>query len=340
MPGRLQFALQLNPQHGADRAPDEVFRGLAAEVRAAAEAGFDAVSMGQHFALKEFQRVATMPGLARLAAEAGSMAVGPAVLLLPLHHPVVVAEELASLDVMTGGRAFAGFGMGYREAEFAALGVPLNERVGRFREGLEIIRRLWTDDDVSYAGRHYRLARVTCNPKPLHQLPVWLAGTSDRAVARAARLGDGWFVGPHPALEEITRQVDVFRRAWNAAGKAGRPFELPVIRETFVADTHAEAVATAAPVLERLYRDIYVQWKQNEAMADPTEFSRSFDDIAKDRFILGTPDECAATIARYREIGMSHLFVRFDWTPGVDAAAVVRSIRLFGAAVITRFRHA
>jgi alkanesulfonate monooxygenase SsuD/methylene tetrahydromethanopterin reductase-like flavin-dependent oxidoreductase (luciferase family) len=179
---------------------------------------------------------------------------------------------------------------------------------------------------------------VTVDPKPLQKPrpPIWLAANSDAAVERAARIGDGWIIGPHSAIDELERQAALFRKSWRAAGKSGAP-ELPIIRETFVAPTRREAVEKARPCLEQLYRSIYIKWKQNEAMSDPSELSWAFDRLAKNRFILGSPEECIDQIKEYRErLGTDDLLVRFDWTPGLAQEEILTSMKLFGEKVIQR----
>ena len=107
-----------------------------------------------------------MPLLARLAAEAEGMRLGPGLLLLPLLNPVIVAEETATLDWLTGGKAIIGLGLGYRKEEFDSIGVPFKERVPRFVEGVEVIRKLWRDDVVEHRGRFHTLSGVPASLKP------------------------------------------------------------------------------------------------------------------------------------------------------------------------------
>ena len=155
-------------------------------------------------------------------------------------------------------------------------------------------------------------------------------------MERAARIGDGWIIGPHSAIEELERQVDLYRGAWAAAGKQGRP-DMPIIREAFVARSRKEAVEKAQPCLEQLYRSIYIKWKQNEAMSDPDELSWAFDRLAKNRFILGSPEECIDQVKEYESrLGATHLLVRFDWTPGLPQKEILTAMRLFGEEVIQK----
>ena len=334
----MKFCLQLNPQVSIDKPAASLMPTLIEQVRMADAAGFDAFSMGDHYNIPGLQRLNQIPALARLCAEAKRCAAGTAVTLLGLRHPVTVASELASLDVLNDGRSFAAFGLGYRAEELSAFNLTKKQRFQRFIEGVEIIKRLWTEDHVSYNGEAFTISDVTVDPKPLKKPrpPIWLAANTDIAVERAARLGDGWMIGPHSAIEELERQVEICRKSWSAAGKTGTP-ETPIIRETFVAKSRKEALEKARPCLEHLYRSVYIKWKQNEAMNDPSELAWAFEKLAAGRFILGSPSECIDQIQEYKErLGVSYMLPRFDWTPGLPQDEILASMRLFGEQVIQK----
>jgi len=334
----VKIGVQLNPQVSLDKPGTSLMPTLIEQVRVADAAGFDAFSMGEHYNIPGLQRLHQIPALARLCAEAKHCAVGTAVTLLGLRHPVTVANELASLDIINNGKSFAAFGLGYRDDELNAFELTREQRFRRFVEGIEIIKRLWTEDHVSYEGKEFKIKDVSVDPKPLQKPrpPIWIAANSDAAVERAARIGDGWIIGPHSAIEELERQMSLFRKAWAAAGKQERP-DIPIIREAFVARSRKEAVEKAQPCLEELYRYIYIKWKQNEAMSDPDELSWAFDRLAQHRFVLGSPQECIDQIQEYEErLGASRLLCRFDWTPGLPQEEILAGMRLFGEKVIQK----
>lgn len=334
----MKFCLQLNPQVSIDKPGESLMLTLIEQVRVADAVGFDAFSMGDHYNIPGLQRLNQVPALARLCAETQHCAVGTAVTLLGLRHPVTLASELASLDVLNGGKSFAAFGLGYRDEELKAFNLTKKQRFQRFVEGVEIIKRLWTEDHVSFRGDAFTLTDVSVDPKPLckPRPPIWLAANTDAAVKRAATLGDGWMIGPHSAIDELERQVDLCRQSWMAAGKADEP-ETPIIRETFVAASRQEAMEKARPCLEHLYRALYIKWKQNEAMNDPNELAWAFDRLAQGRFILGSPAECIDQIHEYKErLGISYMLPRFDWTPGLPQDEILASMRLFGERVIQK----
>lgn len=334
----MKIGVQLNPQVSIQKPGHTLMQTLIEQVRVADQSGFHGFSMGEHYNIPGLQRLHQVPALARLCAETTHCEVGTAITLLGLRDPVSLASELASLDVLNGGKSFVGFGLGYRNEELSAFGLTKAQRLQRFVEGIEIFKRLLTEDHVSFDGKEYRLKDVTVDPKPLQKPrpPIWIAANSDAAVERAARLGDGWMIGPHSAIAELEHQVHLFRAAWKKNGRSGTP-DLPIIRETFVAADRAEAVAKARPCLEELYRSIYIKWKQNEAMSDPNELSWNFDRLANDRFILGAPQECIDQIKEYEQrLGATYMLVRFDWTPGLPQQEILKSMRLFGEKVIQK----
>ena len=220
----MKIGVQLNPQVSIDKPAASLMPTLIEQVRVADQSGFHAFSMGEHYNIPGLQRVHQIPALARLCAEVKHCAVGTAVMLLGLRHPVTVANELATLDVLNNGRSFAAFGLGYRDDELNAFHLTKAQRFHRFVEGIEIIKKLWTEDHVSFAGKEFQIKDVTVDPKPLQKPrpPIWIAANSDTAVERAAKVGDDWIIGPHSAIEELERQVSLFRKDPGVRGKKRR----------------------------------------------------------------------------------------------------------------------
>lgn len=324
----MQFGLVLNPQAPAGDDPGALFEGLVGQTAAAREAGFDLLTMGQHY-LADYVQLQSIPTLSRLAAVAGSMTIGPGVVLLPLHHPIQIAEQLATLDSFTAG-TIAGVGAGYRDVEFESFGIPKAERAGRLREGMELLDALWTERDVTYDGEYYAVDGVTIDPRPAEKPPIWVAANGTSAVVRAARYGDAWFVNPHSTIAEIAEQKE---RYDDVRRERGEDTAVPLIREAFVAPTAEGARETARTYLESKY-ERYVDWGQDEAMEDERDLHRAFEELAADRFLLGTPAEVCSTIERYRErLDLSHLVVRIHW-PGMAYGRAIECIDLFGDEVI------
>lgn len=145
----------------------------------------------------------------------------PAVLVLPQRQAALVAKQAAELDVLSGGRLRLGVGIGWNEAEYEALGQDFRSRARRFEEQIEVLRALWSQDLVTFRGEHHKLTDVGLNPGPLRRpLPLWLGAFETRAIARAGRLADGWFLNPRVAPgSEAEALIGAFRAAAREAGR-------------------------------------------------------------------------------------------------------------------------
>ncbi len=332
----MRLGLGLSVQHLPDDSQAARFQEHLEQVRLARAVGFTSVWASQHYLSDPFTYFQPIPTLARVAAEAPGMTLGTGCLLLPLHHPVEVAEQLATLDVVAGGRLVVGVGLGYRDVENEAMGQDPRKRVGRLVEGLEVIERLWNGEPVSYDGKHFRLRDVRIWMRPLQRPrpPIWLAANGDAGVKRAARLGDAWLMNPHATLATLERQQALFRATRREVGRppAG---ETPLIKECYVAPDSAAAFAEAAHFLEAKYR-AYRRWEQDKALPTGESFDLGFEELARDRFVIGDPARVVEEIARYRErLGVTTLIVRLQW-PGMEQAKVLRSIRLLGEKALPR----
>src|SRR5262249_27887541 len=255
-----------------------------AMVRHARDRGWNSLFTGQHYLNEgDNKQLQTVPFLARLAAEAGEMTIGLGILLLNLHNPVYTAETVATLDVIARGNFIFGVGLGYRDVEFDAFGVPRGERVKRFETYLDLVQRLWTHDRVSFEGFGIRLDNVRMNIRPVQKPrpPIWMAANNDPAVRRAARMADAWLINPHSTSDTIRRQLAVYRAELTAAGK-GAPCELPLIKEVFCARDRATALELAGPYLLSQNRD-YSQWGAGKVMPRGTDLNRSLAHLIQGR---------------------------------------------------------
>ena len=334
---RVKFGLGLSVQHLPDEPQAVRFREHVEQVRLARAVGFTSIWASQHYLSDPFTYFQPIPTLARLAADARGLTLGTGVLLLPLHHPVDIAEQLATLDVIADGRLVCGVGLGYRDVENTAMGHDPKQRVGRLVEGLEVLERLWSGEPVDYEGRHFNLRSVRISMRPMQspRPPIWLAANSDGGVRRAARLGDAWLMNPHTTLATLERQLALFRRERTALGRPA-PAEIPLIKECYVSPEAATAVAEAARFVGPKYQ-AYRRWEQDKALPAGESFDASFDQLARDRFLVGDPARIVDEIARYRErLGVTMMIFRLQW-PGMDQERVLRSIRLLGQKVLLKF---
>ena len=338
MTAQFQFGLVVRGQAEQGEDISRRFQETLAIVRLADRLGFDSITKTAHYSAYPFQMLQLVPMLARLAAETPRLRLNAGVLLLPLLSPLHVAEEFATLDVISGGKVILGVGLGYRDVEFKAFGVPRTQRARRFEANLVAVRRLWTEDKVSMKADHFELDDASCLPKPLQRPhpPIWVGANADRAVERAARLGDCWYIGPGVEIATVERQMELYRRALDAAGKPF-PAELPMRREVFVAKTRAEAIRLCAPYLGAKYK-AYHSWGQ-ELPADDSGFDQDFESLIGDRFLIGSPDEVAEQIlAIHRRLGVNHLVMSTEWA-GMPESLAIETIDMIAKELFPRVKQ-
>ena len=322
----LYLATQFTP--GTPLGPQAA--NLVEQVRAARAAGFESLWAAQHFITAPVQMFQTVPLLARLAPEAEGMRIGPNILVFPALNPVLVAEEAATMDWLCGGRYVLGLGLGYREAEFTALGAPHRSRAGRLREGVELVRRLWTEDRVTHRGRHFTVedAGLSLKPKQRPGPPIWIAAVVEKAIERAAALGDEWLITFYPTVRTLAGQLAHYREARAAAGRPPAA-EYPLCRECHVGATMAQALADAEGPMRYKYA-AYASWGQDDILDEADRFDQPFDRFRADRFIVGDEAWVKDEIERYRDtLGIRHFIMRMQW-PGLDQRRVLDSIERLG----------
>ena len=247
----LYLATQFTPQ--TPLGPQTA--NLVEQVRVARANGFESLWAAQHFITAPVQMFQTMPLLARLIPEAEGMQVGPNILVFPALNPVLVAEEAATMDWLSDGRYVLGLGLGYREDEFTALGAPFRDRVGRLREGVGLVRRLWTGERVTHHGKHFRVddAALSLKPKQQPGPPIWIAAVVEKAIERAATLGDEWLITFYPTVASLEQQMRRYREVRADAGLAPAT-EYPICRECYVGATGKRPVRCAGALAVQVRR--------------------------------------------------------------------------------------
>ena len=199
----------------------------------------------------------SMAMMAALAGRTKRMKFGNSVLALPLRNPTVLAKEIATIDFISGGRILPAVGLGTdNPAEFEACGVNIKQRAGRTDEAIALMRRLWTEDNVTFDGRYYHTTEVTIEPKP-HQKPcppIWIGGRTEPAFQRVGRLGDGWltsFLSP----EEVGHGIERIRIAAAEHGRSVPEDHYGTIISYCLADSRQEAMDLASPFMLRVRSD-------------------------------------------------------------------------------------
>lgn len=294
----VQFGLLL-PTRGvlfAPGGPDvtPIFR----MAEAAEAAGYHSAWVGDSVTAKP--RLDAVSTLAAVAARTSRLRLGTAVMLAALRPPVILAHQIASLDVLAGGRLIWGVGAGrggraILENEFAACGVPMHERGERLEEVLEVCRLLWTGKPVSYAGQHYRLHDVALEPVPIQRpgVPIWIASNRvARGLRRVAELADAW-------ITNVTT-LEVYRECWETIGASARAAgrDPATIGQCLYMTINVQPDGEAGRREGRRFLENYYKKSADEVMADMVCY-------------FGSPAECAERINGYVKEGVRMVILRF-----------------------------
>jgi probable F420-dependent oxidoreductase len=334
-----------------DPSDPDPFRQSFELARIAEEAGFDTLTIGHHH---------FMPGnasdpltlLAAVAARTRSIRIGTGIFQLPIHNPVRVAEQLATVDQLSGGRVTLGVGSGWWPLEYEVHGSSYRERGARTEEALEILRLVLGQENTAYQGRFYRFPELTVYPRPVQtpRPPLWVAGVVDAAVDRAARLGDAWLCGPVQSLAKAKACLSVYEASCR---RIGREPDWVLRRFAWIGSDRSQVMDE---VLPRYVEGLLTHWRESvEDEAEKALFERldrgervSPEEIASDRLLFGTPDDIIGQIQRFqRETGATHVHAAFGaGMPARDSELSTlgefeeqaEMIRLFGREVIPAFR--
>jgi alkanesulfonate monooxygenase SsuD/methylene tetrahydromethanopterin reductase-like flavin-dependent oxidoreductase (luciferase family) len=209
--------------------------------------GYDAVWLAEH----HFNTFSVCPSVhvmgAHVAARTQTLRIGTAVTLAAMYQPLRIAEEIALIDVLSGGRVNWGAGRGFDPTEFRAFGVPGDESTARFREAVDIVLSAWRNERLSYDGQFFQFEDIEVLPKPLQQPhpPVWMAATSEPSIEWAASQGHTIMMDPHSANKEIARKLAFYRSKLEESGHSFLGREIPIARLLAVAETESEAQEVA-----------------------------------------------------------------------------------------------
>jgi alkanesulfonate monooxygenase SsuD/methylene tetrahydromethanopterin reductase-like flavin-dependent oxidoreductase (luciferase family) len=276
-------------------------RWMIERAKAAAEAGLDSLFVGDHHAtLSPYYQ--NTPILARALAEWHNAPAG-ALYLLPFRHPVLLAEEIATLAAIAPNRFIVQAGLGYGDKEFAAFGINPKHRPSRFEESLAIMRRLWAGETVSHQGR-WQLHEAQISPTPPEKIEVWIAAQAEPAIERAARLGDGWIASP--GLVPAQAKRDLERYLGYCAQHRRDPGITAIRRDIYVGETQAEAEATGGKVVAAGYRGFS---PEATIVGDVEAVAKAFAGLAQLGFtdilirnLVPAQDKALACIARLAKV--------------------------------------
>ena len=270
----------------AVRAPDARTGGrwLVERAAAAREAGLDSLFVGDHHSTAPMLYYQNVPVLGRLLAEWGDRPAG-ALFLLPLWHPVLLAEQIGTLAALHEGPFVMQCAIGPDDNQFPAFGVNVKHRPSRFEESLDIMRRLWAGESVSSEGR-WQIQDARIAPVPPDGVEVWIGAVARKAMDRAASLGDGWLASPGLTAEQAARRSAEYLERRQIYGHED-PGVVAIRRDIYVGESDEEAEETSRPILEAGYRGL-----DRSALA------------------IGSPETVAAEFRALEEAGYTDVIVR------------------------------
>lgn len=308
----MEIGISVTSAHPQETEARTAARWMVERAAAVCEAGFASFSIGDHHATPAHY-LQNVPVLARCLAELGPMPVIP-LFLLPLWHPVLLAEQVGTLAALAEGPLHLILALGAGEAQFAPLGVSERQRRGRMEEAIPILAALFGENNVTREGRYWRLEDVSINPKPPALPQFWIGANVRVAIDRAARIGDAWLASPGETPEQASASLAFFREALRKHGRERQITVFPIRRDVYVGESDAEAEATAGAVLRGGYRGF-----------DPSAL------------IVGGPDRAIAAFRDLEARGFDHTLVRF--LP-VGQEKILASIARIGREVIPALRNA
>jgi alkanesulfonate monooxygenase SsuD/methylene tetrahydromethanopterin reductase-like flavin-dependent oxidoreductase (luciferase family) len=311
----MRIGMSLTSSYPRANDSKAVFEHLVERVRLMADLGFDSLSLGDHHITRDHY-LQVLPTMCRVSAYTGDMQLIP-LFLLPFYHPILLAEQIAMLDLMSGGRTTMICCLGHQPEAHVAFQTPQKVRVSRFVETFDIIRLLCSQDDVSYQGKHYAFDGVTISPKPLQQpLPMWIGASADPAIRRTARLADAWIISPGWTPGFIEEKLHLYRQALQEFGRSEQISEVILRRDIHLAETTDKARQEAQQLFERGYRG-YGPQEMEEAL------------------MVGSPEDCIRYLEHMQPLGITHVLFRCAMR---DQGLAQQTIRLIGSQVIPHFR--
>jgi alkanesulfonate monooxygenase SsuD/methylene tetrahydromethanopterin reductase-like flavin-dependent oxidoreductase (luciferase family) len=318
-----------NPE-GSGRSFVDLYRDTFGQIERAEELGFDTIWFTEHHFTDDGYLPALMPMAAAVAARTSVIKVGTYVLLAPFYHPLKLAEESAVVDTISNGRLRLGLGQGYAVEEFAGFGVKRSERLGRTIETIEILKRAWTGERFSFAGKYHGFTDVRILPRPVsrpHPELLWGAAAK-KAIVRGAEMGISF------AATGDGRAVALYMDALRGQGKDPAQFSFVCNQTVYVADSAEQAWSDIEGPL--MYQaELYSKWISRAQGIDPSQsFIRPDPERLRRTSVIGTP---AQVRERLHEILRKHQYTELivvTQLPGLDPAKAYRSLERFGTEVM------
>ena len=341
----MDFGTFLLLQSPSARSSREIFERGTMIAQAADRLGFESIWCAEHhFSTYGYLSRPLMFAL-HLASRTERIRVGSAVVVLPLHHPLIVAEEIATADILSNGRLDVGLGRGYQTYEFERLGYRLDESRERFDEAIDILLRAFDGEPFSYEGKHYRFGETTVFPAPIQKPrpPIWVVGQSPESIAAIARRGFNLVSGGFGVSLDRLRQ---FRETFDSlipdpAVRSG--IRVSTQRPVYVTHDASELPDVIAEARWNMrvtlsLRQGLERVEKGRAQAIPFDTEPSDRDLLDRYFVMGNPETCIARLKELQDaMGIDHFNANF-WFGDLEQSRVLSSMELFAKEVMPAFQ--
>ena len=340
----MEFGTFLLMQSPSGQPAQEVYARGVEMAQAAEDLGFNNMWLAEHHFSTYGYLSRPLTASMHIADKTKRLRVGTGVIVIPLHNPLVVAEEIATVDLLSGGRLDVGLGRGYQKYEFERLGMRLEDSRARWEEAVDILVRALSGESFSYEGEFYNFPETSTFPQPMQKPhpPIWVVGQSPESIAAAVRRGfnvvSGGYGVPIERLMELGR---VFRQAVEDIKPTNKP-TLGVQRAVYVTEDEGDVPAAVEHARWNMRVTLSLRHGNEKveggrAIAEPLESEADTETLLDTHLIIGTPETCVRQVQRLKdEVGIEHLNCSF-WFGDMEQDKILRSMELFAKEVMPHF---
>lgn len=312
------------------------------QIKRGEELGYDNIWLTEHHFTEDGYNPSLMTTAAAVAMRTSTIRIGTFIIILPFQHPLLLAEEVANVDILSNGRFDLGVGQGYAHYEFETFNMNRSERGMRTREGIRIVERLLTEDEVTVDGKFTKLTKARLTPKAVQtpRPPIWIGARGPKAITRAAEMGYHLMatLGPDPAplyLETLAK-----------SGYDPKDFNIAQLRMVYCAQSEDQAWEECQDHLWHMlefYAEILAEANDAEGDDAPLPVTKPSDmrhSVLAEHFMVGTPKQVAQKMEKFVAEFKCTDFIMNTQFPGIDPAKATRSMELFAKEVMPKFRGA
>jgi probable F420-dependent oxidoreductase len=327
---------------GDTRTASDLYREAIDLARSCDSAGLDSVWTSEHHFWDDDYMPSLLITSAAFAAATKSISIGTGVLLAPLYNPIRLAEDAATVDLISGGRLILGLGIGWRAEEFDALSVRMSDLGRRLSETVKILRLSWKNEAFTFEGKHFSFEKMNVTPKPSAPVPIWIGGFADAAIRRAGRIGDGYLGSSSrrtaPIVDEMKRRMVVAQEGLQKAGRDPSDFTFAFHEPVWVSDDPEADFEQIAPHIH------YSRWKYadmgsefgrepRDELPKPPEIDDATKKVIREGMILGNAEQVAVQFSELRDaVGENFHLIARSYFPGIPHEKSSRAIELLGEA--------